>query len=71
MAILPFDPPYGESHEGKVLVHFSSEETEMLDSHARCTSRRRPLRAAIMSEVRVPVFRASIKCSSPVTRSRP
>jgi hypothetical protein len=32
---------------------------------------RRPLRGAVMSEVHVPVFRASIKCPSPVTTLRP
>jgi len=71
MAIPPFDLPDGESHEAKVLVHFPSEETGMLDSHAWCTTRGRALRGAVMSEVHVPVFRASIKCPFPVAGSRP
>ena len=32
---------------------------------------RRPLRGAVMREVHVPVFQASIKCPYPVTGSRP
>ena len=34
-------------------------------------SGRRPRRGAVMSEVHVPVFRASIKCPSLVTTARP
>jgi hypothetical protein len=71
MAIPLFDLPDGESHEGKALIHFPSEETGILDSHAWCTPRGRALRGAVMSEVHVPVFRASIKCPSPITTLRP
>ncbi len=53
------------------VIDFQDAQPPCCQRPRQGSRRGRPLRGAVISELHVPVFRASIKCHSPVTKSRP